>query len=85
MATILRANGERDELVGEGPRNTLTLEQIQRAVGGYFEVLPLDGSKMLLANEDGFSMGLGVNVEASELFGQCLVGDVVLCDRSELE
>lgn len=80
---IIRANGQ-NELVGD----EVSLATLQRIVGGYIEVVAIpDGA--LVANEDGYSMGLPPNRAASMLAHasgrpMSLVGDVVLLDREEL-
>lgn len=80
---IIRANGT-NELVGD----EVSLATLQRIVGGYIEVVAIpDGA--LVANEDGYSMGLPPNRAASMLAHasgrpMMLVGDVVVLDCEEL-
>lgn len=81
---IIRANGD-NELVGD----EVSLATLQRIVGGYIEVVAIpDGA--LVANEDGYALGLPRNRAASILAAHAsgrpmsLVGDVVLLDREEL-
>lgn len=84
MATQIKASGEHIEVVGANA-GKLTLKQMQDAVGGYVELLRLDGSRRLLVNEDGLAMWLDINRDATRLAGRKIVGDVLLCDASELE
>lgn len=58
-----------------------TLQEMQEAVGGYIEKVRLptpNGGMVMYANEDGFSMGLALNREASMLYGSEIVGDVLV-------
>ena len=67
----------------------LTLEQLQKLVGGYIQVfnLPLDKTN-LVTNEDGKLMGMMMNNTATKLlhenyphtvkYGDFVVGDVVI-------
>ena len=56
-----------------------TLAEAQTAVGGYVEVVRIDGRE-LLVNEEGLLRNLPVNREASALAGQHIVGDVVILE-----
>ena len=71
---IYRVDGtiERVDLGGQ----TVTLEQLQRAVGGYIEAVPGTRSRAY-CNEEGRLRGLAFNRRASLRFQQMLVGDVV--------
>jgi len=52
MAYLIKAdNSKIIEIVGEGPKKTLTLEQMQKAVGGYVETIPFKVPKGLKDTE----------------------------------
>lgn len=57
-----------------------TLEEMQKTVGGYIQVLNLGDGTVLVINEEGKLHGLKVNVEATSLAagvlfaGDCIVG-----------
>jgi len=59
---------------------------LQAAVGGYIETVPVpeDESLILLVNEDGLSLHLPPNSQASALARRAIVGDVVLIPRELL-
>jgi hypothetical protein len=79
MAMLLKSNGQRQLVKPQGKDETLTLEQMQKAVGGYIEVVPVPGSNtLLIVNEEGWMKNLPVNVNASRIAGQTIVGDVIL-------
>ncbi len=56
-----------------------SLEDMQKAVGGYIEAVYHDTTrqKCLLVNEEGLILGLHVNTRASLLYGYPLAGDVL--------
>lgn len=56
-----------------------TLEEAQRLVGGYVELLLIEnGEAQMLVNEDGLSKHLPRNMGASALARRTIVGDVVV-------
>ena len=86
MAFIIYADGEYQHLKTKGKE--VTLEEAQAVVGGYVEVVPLEGYPLLLVNENGIGEGLEVNQEASRIAlkrGQrhILLGNVLVIQRGE--
>ncbi len=62
-----------------------SLEEAQQLVGGYVEMVRLPDGKQMLVNEDGRSMDLPLNKEATEMLnpnrpGIDIVGDVVVLE-----
>jgi hypothetical protein len=55
-----------------------TLERAQAIVGGYVELVTLLNGDQLLVNEDGRMRGLPVNIPATLLAGQEIVGHALL-------
>jgi len=85
MATIIKADGSEENLVLE---KTTSLKTLQKAVGGYIELLHTKDGRYMLCNEDGKSMNLSPNEKATELWAgqnEIILGDVVVCDRIELD
>ena len=85
MATIIKVDGTREELTGN-----LDLQTLQKAVGGYIQIIPTDDDKVMVLNEEGKLMGLPVNEEATMmtrgvLFNDIIVGDVVVAERGEVD
>lgn len=61
-----------------------TLDELQKAVGGYIEVVYLPNSLVLVVNEDGLGMGLSMNVLASKMSQRPVVGPALLLSASLL-
>ena len=47
-----------------------SLEELQKVVGGFVEVVTLADGRQLVCNEDGQSKGLPLNIEASSLMNK---------------
>ena len=77
--TILIVHPERGRIT-ERTLEKITLEELQRAVGGYIEHVPVEGLTeegiVMLANKDGLLAGLPVNKNLLPFF---FVGDIVFC------
>ncbi len=58
-----------------------TLEEAQNLVDGYVERIALKNGDVMLVNEDGLLINLEVNVEASNLVGMTIVGNVVVLKK----
>lgn len=89
MAQLLKADGNVENVT---PKNgfKFSLDEMQKAVGGYIELVYLpDG--ILVVNEEGKVHGLPVNMLATDLVQQergafdVIVGDALLCDMSEMD
>ena len=81
MPTIYQTTGETVEVKREKP---FSLEELQKLVGGYIELVPV-GKKYLVVNEEGRILDLPLNVNASALVApygyDCIVGDAVLTEK----
>lgn len=55
-------------------------KELQGYVGGYIEIVRLPNSYILVVDEEGRLKNKKLNKKASELAGQPIVGDVVLCN-----
>lgn len=59
-----------------------TLEEVQKAVGGYIEVVNLNSGYIMVINEEGKLNGLPVNQKATDLWGSPwdhIVGNALVC------
>ena len=78
---LIKANGTiKTVLMNEDKR----LDQLQKAVGGYIELVYLQGNKIMVVNEEGLIKRLPYNYKASKIAGKNIVGDVIICDVNEI-
>lgn len=88
--TILIARPKRGELV-ERELDTVTLDELQRAVGGYIEHAPVEGLTerhiVMLVNEDGLYKNLEPNENLFPFFyvGNCVFVKVEVNEDGELD
>ena len=83
MALWIKTDGSIEEVTPQ-TRKKFKLEELQRMVGGYIEVVYLSDKKMLVVNEEGRIHGLESNLRASVYANQIIVGNVVLLTRGEM-
>lgn len=92
MALVIRTDGSEEGLIlSDGDR----LKKLQTAVGGYIEQIRLGDGQLMYVDEEGLLKGKPENFRATEIIkennpgilwgGNRIVGDVVLCDNSELD
>lgn len=62
------------------------LEEMQKIVGGYIEMVQVSDQYVLICNEDGIALKLPHNEDATWVHGGMgLLGNVLICRRSLLE
>lgn len=61
-----------------------TLGELRELVGGYIEIVLMRAGMFAVVNRDGLALGLEPNHEASALIGQSIVGNALICKRSEV-
>ena len=81
MATLLKTDGKKEDNI---TLKHLSLLEIQEMVGGYIEIVRLPKGMSLIVNEDGRSLDLPFNKEASKEYGQDIVGNAILCHHTEM-
>jgi hypothetical protein len=81
MAKLYKTNGEIVEDI-----NIETIDRMQNWVGGYIELVPVQGKPEYVAivNEEGLLLNLDYNENASSYAGIDLVGNVIICKRDEI-
>lgn len=90
MAKIYKMNGE---VLYIEPKNgeNFSLEELQKIVRGYIEILPLDDDEIMVLNEEGKCKNLGINLMATSLMlcagyrHDFIVGDVLVCRSDEVK
>ena len=83
MGKIYKSNGEVTEVEPKNGKN-FTLEELQEIVGGYFEPIYLPKGMVLAVNEEGLLKNLPFNEKVSNMTMKLIVGDVLLCNKSQL-
>ena len=75
----------KSEDVSPANNRSFSLEELQKLVGGYIELirLPLDKSTMVV-NEEGLLHDLPFNSLASSIAGRHVVGNVVILTAAEM-
>lgn len=89
MARLIKTTGQiTDEFPNDG--NVFSLEELQKFVDGYIEVVILDQDRVMIVNEDGKLLGLPINYTATKIWKgnaqrmrDFIVGDALLCSWRE--
>lgn len=91
MATLITASGEQKQI---DPANggRFTLDELNGLVGGDVEILLLANHRLMVLNEDGKGIGLPRNPSATVMAvgagiadEDFIVGDVLICDQSQID
>lgn len=86
MATLIKTDGTQTVVHPQaGIGKAFVLEELQGYVGGYIEPVYPGNGKICVVNEEGRIMQLKSNDRASLITGYHLVGDVLICDNSEID
>ncbi len=88
MGKLLKTDGTTIE-VRPANGTDYTLDELQKFVGGYIEVIPArEEGYILVINEEGKLEGLPFNGRATDLadiyLWDCIVGDALLCKSDEV-
>ena len=90
LGKILWAKGG-ENLVQPLNGDKFTLEELQRAVGGYIEIVPLTDKTVMVVDEEGKLKGKEINVFATALYqglrkvNDYIVGDVIVCPAKMID
>jgi len=83
MAKIIKADGTVETIDKE-----LTLEVMQKVVGGYIQIVTAPNGQLIVLDEEGKIKGKSVNVRATNLYGNphdLIVGDVIVANNDEID
>lgn len=88
MATIIKSSGEK---ITTEPNDgkTFSLNEMQKIVGGYIEIIYTNDNKLMVIDENGKSAQKELNEEATSLvtlfdFDFGVVGDVLICESNQI-
>ncbi len=89
MAVIIKINGDTETIEPENGKS-FSLKELQDAVGGYIQTLPIHtgeyGGKILIVDEEGLlKKDPQINVTASQIVGQGIVGQVLIINKKQIE
>ena len=84
VAKLLKVNGEIEYV--KPKKETFTLKEMQKMVGGYVEVLPCPKleKSVVIGDEEGKLKGKPINIRASKTLGYVVVGDIAIIPASLL-
>ena len=89
MAILITMSGDRVKI--KPAEKFFTLEELQKLVGGYIQVINLDGDKVMIMDEEGKLKHKEVNIDATErargfiFANDCIVGDALITDSKEFQ
>ena len=89
MAQVIPVAGGTYELQ---PKNGkfFELEELQKVVGGYIEIIDLGNDKLMVVNEEGKLEELPWNDEATKMYQRCtrafdyIAGNALVCNNNEI-
>ena len=89
MAIIIKISGEAENIEPLSG-SVFTLEELQKAVGGYIQIVSItagehSGRLMVVDEEGKLKTDAQINIEASKIAGQPIVGQVIIIDRDQIE
>lgn len=84
MAKLIKTDGTTTVVEPQAKDRRFHLKELQDYVGGYIEIVHL-GTQLMIVNEEGLIRDLPTNYRASEIAGQMIAGDVVICKNGEVD
>lgn len=89
MATIIDITGEHKN-IEPASGEVFSLEELQKAVGGYIQIVPIisgeHSGRLMVVDEEGLvKANTQLNEEASKIAGQRIVGQVIIIDKEQIE
>lgn len=92
MAVLLKAEEKEIQIIYPADGETFTLEELQKAVGGYIEIAPHClgeapslAKRIIIVDEEGRIKKKPLNNTASVFCNQLLFGDVLFCKSNEIK
>ena len=87
MALQITVDNVETEITGTDKDGSLSLKQMQEAVGGLIERFPLDikDKKTMWVNEEGLLLNLPLNTIASKLVNYPVHGNVLITEPEEVK
>lgn len=83
MAQLIKSNGETIEITPKNGKD-FKWEELYKMIGGYIEIIRVGNGNILVVDEEGKVKCCPINIAASHLAGQVVVGDVVFCADDQI-
>lgn len=84
MGELLRIDAGREQIEFGGTENEI-LAAMQKAVGGYIEVIRLDDGRMMVFNDEAPMLRLPLNALASGLARRSILGNAIVLSADEAD
>ena len=89
MALIIKTDGEKEDIESANGK-VFTLAELQKAVGGYVQIVQITtgehSGKLMVVDEEGLLKPDPIlNIEASKIAGQHIVGQVIIISKDQIE
>lgn len=78
MAILIQESGQLTEILVE------SLKDLQEKIGGKIKFVNINYEKIIIINEHQSNSNLSKNKKASDIAKSTILGNAILCDRSEL-
>lgn len=90
MTSVFLTTDRKYQFVEPSNGEDFSLEELQKFVGGYIEIVSLPNDKIMVANEEGKCYNLPLNVLATHMMQQIgrndtIVGNVLICDADKVK
>ncbi len=90
MAIIIKISGEIINNIEPKNGKTFSLEELQKAVNGYIQIISISkgkyAGKLMVVDEEGLlKPNPQLNEKASQIAGQPIVGQVIIIDKNHIE
>ncbi|MBI9060251.1 MAG: hypothetical protein JEZ01_20965 [Labilibaculum sp.] len=89
MATLIKINGKKENIESANGK-AFTLEELQKAVNGYIQLIPINSGKyagkLMIIDEEGLlKSNPKLNEVASEIADRRIVGQVLIIDKTQIK
>ena len=87
MATLIKSSGEEISVTPINKKD-FGLDELQKLVGGFIEMVRTKDGKTMIINEEGKINDLPINYKATSIYPNnefdFIVGDVLICSENEI-
>lgn len=89
MESIFYTTDGKGQFVKPSNGTDFSLEELQKFVGGYIEVVRLHDNRIMVVNEEGKCRNLPINIAATQLLRltgrhDTIIGNALICDTDKV-